>query len=93
LPKSRSFESAPLDEIVNGELVQFYPDAENVLTRLERRGISMILQKPKASTAKPYPSGGMAKVIDPLRDKRCPPATLTLEARRHGGMTELEEVP
>lgn len=81
----------PLEETINGEVVRFYADAEDVLARLERRGLSMILRKLRDGTAKPYSAGGMAKVIHRMRDLLELPATFTLDACRHGGMTELEE--
>jgi hypothetical protein len=78
--------------------VLFYGDAEAVLAKLPRRGIPMILHdtrekvedgKPKAS--KLYSASGMAKLVRRLRKVADLPATFTLDACRHGGMTELEE--
>jgi hypothetical protein len=41
--------------------------------------------------AKLYSESGMAKLVRRLRDEARLPATFTLDACRHGGMTELEE--
>ena len=81
----------PLEEVVDGEVVGFYSDAEDVLAHLERRGLPIILRKLKDGNAKTYSLGGMAKVIHRMRDLLKLPATFTLDACRHGGMTELEE--
>lgn len=75
----------------NGEVVRFYADAEGILSKLERRGLSMILRKARGGTAKPYSAGGMAKIIHRMRDQLGLPSTFTLDACRHGGMTEHEE--
>jgi hypothetical protein len=76
----------------------FYGDAEDVLAKVPRRGIPMILHETRAKTdpRKPKPTNlysesGMAKLVRRLRDEGGLPATFTLDACRHGGMTELEE--
>jgi hypothetical protein len=66
-----------------------------IAERLPRRGIPLILReiKTKGGTAfKPYSYSGFEKLIQNLR-KKIPdaPAYFTLDACRHGGMTELEE--
>jgi hypothetical protein len=69
-----------------------------VLAKVPRRGIPMILHetrgktepgKPKATEV--YSESGMAKLVRRLRNDAGLPATFTLDACRHGGMTELEE--
>ena len=42
-------------------------------------------------TTKPYSFSGMQKIVHEMRDKIGLPSTFTLDACRHGGMTELEE--
>jgi hypothetical protein len=76
----------------------FYVDAEDVLAKVPRRGIPVILHETRDKTepGKPKPTilyseSGMAKLVRRLRDKAGLPATFTLDACRHGGMTELEE--
>jgi hypothetical protein len=93
----------PLEETIVGkdgtpDRVLYYADAEAVLAKLSRRGIPMILHetrdKPeegKARQAKFYSPSGMAKLVRRLRVLAKLPETFTLDACRHGGMTELEE--
>ena len=69
----------------------FYADAEAVLAKLPRRGIPMILRQMKKDAAKPYSFSGMQKIVHKMRDKLGLPSIFTLDACRHGGMTELEE--
>jgi len=76
----------------------FYADAEAVLAKLPRRGIPMILHetREKAPKGKPkpttlYSASGMAKLVRQIRDTAGLPSAFTLDACRHGGMTELEE--
>jgi hypothetical protein len=76
----------------------FYRDGEEVLSRVPRRGIPMILHETRGKTefgepkpAKLYSIGGMAKLVQRLRVDAGLPTTFTLDACRHGGMTELEE--
>lgn len=76
----------------------FYGDAEDVLGKVPRRGIPMILHETRERTeedkpkpTKLYSASGMAKLVRRLRVLAKLPATLTLDACRHGGMTELEE--
>jgi hypothetical protein len=75
----------------------FYADAEDVLAKVPRRGIPIILHETRDKTepgkpkpAKLYSESGMAKLVRRLRDQAGLPATFTLDACRHGGMTELE---
>src|SRR5271170_4213150 len=51
----------------------------------------MILRKVRQGVTKPYSFSGMQKIIQTMRDKIGLPATFTLDACRHGGLTELEE--
>jgi hypothetical protein len=79
----------------NGAL--FYGDGEDVLSKVPRRGIPMILHKSRriaegsSRPARLYSESGMAKLVRRLREKAGLPAVFTLDACRHGGMTELEE--
>ena len=85
----------PLEETVDGVIVRFYPEAEAILEKLPRRGIPMILRevKTRSGTAfKPYSYSGFEKLIQNLRTQiEGVPSYFTLDACRHGGMTELEE--
>jgi hypothetical protein len=69
----------------------FYTDAEAVLAKVPRRGIPMILHRARDGTTHPYSESGMAKLVRRMRKLANLPDTFTLDACRHGGMTELEE--
>lgn len=51
----------------------------------------MILREVRKGVTKPYSFSGMQKIVHTMRDKIGLPSTFTLDACRHGGMTELEE--
>jgi hypothetical protein len=72
----------------------FYEDAEAVLAKLPRRGVPMILREIKSRNGvafKPYTYSGFEKIVQRLRKQIGLPSHFTLDACRHGGMTELEE--
>ena len=85
----------PLEETVDGKLIKFYSEAETILAALPRRGVPMILReirKGEQVAFKPYSFSGFEKIIQQLRKKiEGVPPYFTLDACRHGGMTELEE--
>jgi hypothetical protein len=81
----------PLEETTDTGTVKFYEDAEQVLARLPRLGLPMILRAVSKDVSKPYSFSGMQKIVHTLRDKLKLSSTFTLDACRHGGMTELEE--
>lgn len=79
-------------------LVRFYEDAEQVLAQVPRLGIPIILNPDRRRTKardsvvlKPYTFAGMQHAVQRLRSEIGLPPTFTLDACRHGGMTELEE--
>lgn len=87
-----------LHPLQDGDGTLFYGDAEEVLAKVPRRGIPMILHETRDKTergqpkpTKLYSESGMAKLVRRLRDEAGLPPTFTLDACRHGGMTELEE--
>jgi hypothetical protein len=89
----------PLEEVLpDGSVVKFYEEAEAVLARLTRRGVPLILREVKTAKAaqertasKPYSFSGMQKIVQRMRKDIGLPVEFTLDACRHGGMTELEE--
>ena len=81
----------PLEESTEQGSVKFYADAEAVLNHLPRRGIAMVLKPGRDGVAEPYDRHDMAKLVRKLRERFGLPKTFTLDACRHGGMTELEE--
>jgi hypothetical protein len=85
----------PLEDI---DGMRFYEDAEAVLAKVPRRGVPIVLHetREKVEEGKPRPTklyseSGMAKLVRRLRELAELPAHFTLDACRHGGMTELEE--
>jgi len=81
----------PLEVVTEEGVEKFYEHAEAVLATLPRRGVAMILKQRRDGTTEPYTAMQMAKIVRKLRDRLDLPATFTLDACRHGGMTELEE--
>ncbi|RAH99217.1 hypothetical protein DLJ53_21980 [Acuticoccus sediminis] len=83
----------PLADPRTGE--RLYPEAEAVLACVPRRGLLVCLN----AGGKPYATQAFAKLVARIRDKalRDDPERnaaltgFTLDACRHGGMTELEE--
>ena len=84
----------PLEETVNGVTVRFYSEAEAILEKLPRRGVPMILREIKTRGGvafKSFSYSGFEKIVQQLRKAIGLPSYFTLDACRHGGMTELEE--
>ncbi len=81
----------PLEEMTDSGPLLFYPEAEAVLAKVPRRGIPIVLRQYRDGTVKPWNSMRLGKVVRELRAKLGLPETFTLDACRHGGMTELEE--
>jgi hypothetical protein len=71
--------------------VKFYADAEAILSKLTRRGVPMILREVEEGVSKPHSFSGMRKIVQRMRKDIGLPVEFTLDACRHGGMTELEE--
>jgi hypothetical protein len=70
---------------------QCSPPAEEILSHLKRRGIPMILRGIEDGKSKSYSFSGMQKIVQRMRKEIGLPVESTLDACRHGGMTELEE--
>lgn len=66
-------------------------DAEAVLSHLKKRGTPMILREIDEDKFKPFSFSGMQKIVQRIRKELKLPVTFTLDACRHGGLTELEE--
>jgi hypothetical protein len=78
--------------------VLFYEEAEQVLSHVAKNGIAMIVNPQRRRTKnrervvlKPYTFTGMQHAVQRLRKEIGLSASFTLDACRHGGMTELEE--
>jgi hypothetical protein len=80
-----------LHPLVDVDGTAFYGDAEAVLARLPRRGVSLILKPKRDGTSEPYTAMTMAQVVRKVRSLAGLPGWFTLDSCRHGGMTELEE--
>ncbi len=81
----------PLEEPTADQPVLFYPDAEAVLAAVPRRGVPMILRQKRDGTTEPFTRWQMSRLVRRLRLQLGLPEWFTLDACRHGGMTELEE--
>jgi integrase len=82
----------PLEEkLSDGSVTKFYNDAEVILSQLPRRGIPMILRDMGNGKSKPYSASGMEKIVQRMRKRLGMPELFTLDACRHGGITELDE--
>ena len=82
----------PLEEkLEDGTVMKFYEDAEGILAKVPRRGVSMILREIEKGKSKPFAFATMQHKVQKLRDKLGLPKHFTFDTCRHGGMTELEE--
>jgi hypothetical protein len=80
----------PLEETVDGQCTLFYEEAEAVLARVPRLGLGIVMRdRPKGPQK--WDIMSMARLVRGLREQLGLPAAFTLDACRHGGMTELEE--
>jgi hypothetical protein len=70
---------------------RFYEEAEEILSRLPRRGIPMVLREVSAGKSKPFAFSSMQHIVQRMRVELGLPSHFTFDACRHGGMTELEE--
>jgi hypothetical protein len=75
----------------DGSVIKFYEDAEAVLSHLKKRGTPMILREVDEDKFKPFSFSGMQKIVQRMPKELALPAYFTLDACRHGGLTELEE--
>jgi hypothetical protein len=94
--KNKTLVWHPLEEIVDDEIIKFYAEAEDILNHLPKLGVSMIMRRIERGEhkgqAKIWSYPGMEKVVQQMRKKVEGVSELfTLDACRHGGMTELEE--
>jgi len=90
--KTNTIAPHPLEEMTEDGLIQFYPEAEEILAKLPKLGVSMILRDLGDGKAKLWRYSSLNHVVTRLRSKiEGVPSYFTLDACRHGGMTELEE--
>jgi len=83
----------PLEETIESQRVLFYEEAEEVLAKLPKLGTGLVMKpgRTEKHVAQPWDIHTMARHVRKLRDLLGLPETFTLDACRHGGMTELEE--
>jgi hypothetical protein len=80
----------PLEETAGPVQTLFYEEAEEILSHVPRLGLGIVMRdRPKGPTK--WDIMSMGRLVRGLREKLELPATFTLDACRHGGMTELEE--
>jgi hypothetical protein len=90
--KTKAIVLHPLEErLTDGTVIKFYEEAEAVLLHLKRRGTPMILRAVAEGKFKPFSFSGMQKIVQRMRKELELPTFFTLDACRHGGLTELEE--
>lgn len=99
--KTNKIAPHPLEEETEDGVIRFYAEAEDVLARLPKLGIQMILrevgknskkEKGKEGLAIPWVYSSINHAVARLRKTvDGVPQWFTLDACRHGGMTELEE--
>jgi integrase len=82
---------ATVDHPLEADGEKFYADAEEVLAKLPRRGVPMILREVEEGKSKPFAFSTMQHIVQKMRKKLELPGYFTFDACRHGGMTELEE--
>jgi hypothetical protein len=80
----------PLEETVGGIRTLFYEEAEAVLDKVPQLGLGIVMRDRRGGAVK-WDNMSMARLVRALREQLKLPATFTLDACRHGGMTELEE--
>ncbi|WP_339892897.1 hypothetical protein [uncultured Devosia sp.] len=66
----------------------FYPEAEEILSLVPKRAAPIVMGEGKTE---PYKGTRFAQIVRKIADQAGLPKTFTLDACRHGGMTELEE--
>jgi hypothetical protein len=97
--KTGKFVLHPLEEWTDEGRILFYEEAEKILSHLPRRGIPMIVREIKPPKSRPkdpiihqlFSFSGFQKIVQTMRAEIGVPKHFTLDACRHGGMTELEE--
>ncbi|MCG6203658.1 hypothetical protein LPW26_03330 [Rhodopseudomonas sp. HC1] len=86
----------PLEEAIGGERVLFYAEAEEILAKVPKLGFGIVMRRLKGSGGKlgavdKHDPFTMGRIVRRIRKAAGLPDTFTLDACRHGGMTELEE--
>jgi hypothetical protein len=80
----------PLEETVGKVRTLFYEEAEEILSKVPHLGLGIVMRK-RRTGARKWDIMSMGRLVRGLREQLGLPDTFTLDACRHGGMTELEE--
>jgi hypothetical protein len=90
--KTNQIVDHPLEEEqADGSMVKFYEEAEEILSKVPRRGVSMILREIEKGKSKPFAFPTMQHKVQRLRKELGLPDYFAHDACRQRGMTELEE--
>jgi hypothetical protein len=81
----------PLEDMADGVRTLFYEEAEAVLAKVPKLGHGVVMRARKGKDATKWDIMSMGRLVRGLREVIGLPSTFTLDACRHGGMTELEE--
>lgn len=81
----------PLEETVGKVRTLFYEEAEDVLAKVPRLGLGIVMRDRRGRDATKWDIMSMGRLVRGLREQLELPTFFTLDSCRHGGMTELEE--
>jgi hypothetical protein len=82
----------PLEETVGKVRTLFYEEAEEILAHVPRLGLGIVMRRHRGKKEpQKWDIMSMGRLVRGLREQLGLPETFTLDACRHGGMTELEE--
>jgi hypothetical protein len=81
----------PLEETAGKVRTLFYEEAEEILAKVPRLGLGIVMRDRRGKDATKWDIMSMAKLVRALREQLELPEFFTLDSCRHGGMTELEE--
>jgi hypothetical protein len=81
----------PLEETTGKIRTLFYEEAEEVLAKVPQLGHGIVMRERRGKEPQKWDIMSMGRLVRGLRERLGLPATFTLDACRHGGMTELEE--
>jgi hypothetical protein len=87
----------PLEETAGGIRTLFYEEAEAVLAKVPKLGLGIVMRRVRPGRDRrgtepaKWDIMSMGRLVRGLRERLGLPESFTLDACRHGGMTELEE--
>jgi hypothetical protein len=84
-------EETAIDAAGTPSRILFYEEAEDVLAKVPQIGLSIVMRARAKGDPVHWDTWRMGRLVRALREAMGLPDTFTLDACRHGGMTELEE--